>query len=167
MYSNISQILLLYKTWGYYNKFDSRKSLGVYYWCGKIPQCGYMEHGLKDIKFYVQKPKVPLAMCYNPSLVHDKPLGAPAFVKLVDYAIIKKTETMLLCESYGWKSLILFQLIWGKIKNVQTEMDVHKTVMWHEHHRNLNYWQHGCLFNNLVSLTTVLVLYDLTSEFSS
>ena len=29
MYSNISQILLLYKTWGFYNKFDSTKSLGV------------------------------------------------------------------------------------------------------------------------------------------
>ena len=29
-FSNISQILLLYKTWGYYNKFDSIKSLGIY-----------------------------------------------------------------------------------------------------------------------------------------
>ena len=28
LYSNISQILLLYKTWVYYNKFDSVKSLG-------------------------------------------------------------------------------------------------------------------------------------------
>ena len=49
MYSNISQILLLYKTWQYYNKFDSTKSVGVHYRCVKIPQCGYMEHGLKDI----------------------------------------------------------------------------------------------------------------------
>ena len=31
MYSNISQILLLYKTWWYYNKFDSTKSLGIRY----------------------------------------------------------------------------------------------------------------------------------------
>ena len=33
LYSNISQILLLYKTWRYYNKFDSTKSLGVHYRC--------------------------------------------------------------------------------------------------------------------------------------
>ena len=31
LYSNISYFLLLYKTWGYYNKFDSTKSLGVCY----------------------------------------------------------------------------------------------------------------------------------------
>ena len=30
LYSNISQILLQYKTWGHYNKFDPTKSLGVY-----------------------------------------------------------------------------------------------------------------------------------------
>ena len=29
-FSNISQILLLCKTWGYYNKFDSMKALGIY-----------------------------------------------------------------------------------------------------------------------------------------
>ena len=42
-----------------------------------------MEHGLKLIAFYVQKHKAVLAMCHNPSLVRDKPLGAPASVKLV------------------------------------------------------------------------------------
>ena len=31
------------------------KSLGVYYWYIKIPQCGYMEHGLTDVKCYVKK----------------------------------------------------------------------------------------------------------------
>ena len=31
------------------------KSLGVYYWCVKIPQRGYTEHGLEYIMFYVQK----------------------------------------------------------------------------------------------------------------
>ena len=53
MYSNISQILMLYKTWGYYNKFDS---LGVCYWCAKVQQCGYMEHGSKDIALVRDKP---------------------------------------------------------------------------------------------------------------
>ena len=83
MYSNISQIMLLYKTWRYYNKFDSPKSLGVCYWCVRIRQCGYMEHGLKHISFYVQKQIVAMGMCYNPALVRNKPLGAPESVKLV------------------------------------------------------------------------------------
>ena len=43
--------MLLHKTWWYYNKFDSTKSLGVYYWYVKIPQCGYVEQGLKDFAF--------------------------------------------------------------------------------------------------------------------
>ena len=42
-----------------------------------------MEHGLNYITLYVQKHIASLAMCYNPSLVRDKPLGAPIFVKLV------------------------------------------------------------------------------------
>ena len=77
LYSNISQILLLYKTWRHYNKFYSMKSLEVYYWCFKIPQCRYMEHGLKHITSHVQKHIAPLAMCYNPPLVRDEPLGTP------------------------------------------------------------------------------------------
>ena len=83
LYSNISQILLLYKMWQYYNKFDSPKSLGVCYWCVKILQYRYMEHGLKHSTFYFQKHIEALAMCYNPALVRDKPLEVPAPVKLV------------------------------------------------------------------------------------
>ena len=67
MYSNISQILLLYKMWWYYNKFDFTKSSRIYYWCVKIPQCGYMEHGLSYIIFYVQKHMKALTKCYNPN----------------------------------------------------------------------------------------------------
>ena len=40
-------------------------------------------HGLKDIMFYLQNHIAALAMCYNPALVRDKPLGAPASVKPV------------------------------------------------------------------------------------
>ena len=54
-----------------------------YIWCVIIPQCWYMEHGLKYITFYFQKHIAPLTMCYNPLLVCNKLLGAPAFVKLV------------------------------------------------------------------------------------
>ena len=42
-----------------------------------------MEHGLKLITFYVQKHVAALEMCHNEPLVRDKPLGAPAYVKLV------------------------------------------------------------------------------------
>ena len=84
MYGNISQILLLYKTWVYfYNKFDSMTLLGVCYWCVKMPQCRYMGHGLKLNTFYVRKHIAGLAICHNQVLVRDKPLGVPASVKLV------------------------------------------------------------------------------------
>ena len=45
-----------------------------------------MEHGFKYITVYGQKHIAPLAMFNNPPLVRDKPLGAPAFVKLVYYS---------------------------------------------------------------------------------
>ena len=65
--------------------------IGVCYWCVNIPQCGYMEHGFKDIAFRVKKHIAPRAVCYNFSLVHNKPLGAPAYVKLVyDYFIVMR-----------------------------------------------------------------------------
>ena len=91
MYSNISQILLLYKTWRYDNQFDSPKSLGVCYWCVKIPQCGYMDHELKHISFYVQKRVVAMGMCYNPALVRNKPLRSPSSVKWVYWPYHKES----------------------------------------------------------------------------
>ena len=39
---------------GYYNKFDSMKSFGVYYWYVKMPRCGCVQHGSEYITFYVQ-----------------------------------------------------------------------------------------------------------------
>ena len=52
---NVSLILLLYKTWGYHNKFESLKSFRVCYWYVKMPWCGCVEHGLEYITFYVEK----------------------------------------------------------------------------------------------------------------
>ena len=77
------KILLLCKTWGYYNKFDSTKSIGAYYWYVKKQQSGYMEHGLKDIAFYVKKHLAPRAVCYDFPLVRDKTLWPPAYVRVV------------------------------------------------------------------------------------
>ena len=79
-YQYFTNIAIL-KMWGYYNKFDYTKWFGLYYWYVKIPQCGYVQHGLQYITFYVQKHIA--TMCFNPPLVHIKPLGSPAFVKLV------------------------------------------------------------------------------------
>ena len=43
-----------------------------------------MEHFLKDIALrFMLKHIAHMTVCYNFSLVRDKPLGAPAFVKLV------------------------------------------------------------------------------------
>ena len=42
-----------------------------------------MDHGLKDISFYVQKRVIAMGMCYNPALVRDKLQGSPASAKQV------------------------------------------------------------------------------------
>ena len=56
-----------------------------YYWHAKIPQCRYVEHGLKDVAFfYVQKHIAPWAICYNSMLVRSIPPGAPPFVRSID-----------------------------------------------------------------------------------
>ena len=117
MYGNISQILLLYKTWGYYNKFDSTKLLGVCYWCVKIPQYAFTGHGLKVITFYVQKHIAALEMCHNQQLVCDKPLGVPASVKLVYSGhfwctidviyIYNELKSGLYLSQFNWKEVII------------------------------------------------------------
>ena len=83
LYSNISHILLLYRIWVHYNKFDLMKSLGLDYWYIKMTRCNCEEHGLEYITFYVQIHVAHIAACPEPPLVHDGPLEAPAFVKLV------------------------------------------------------------------------------------
>ena len=45
LYSKISQMLLIFKTWGYYNNLNSVT----------LSQCECMEHGLKGMAFYVKK----------------------------------------------------------------------------------------------------------------
>ena len=46
----------------------------------KIPCCGYMEHGLEYITFYVHKHMTSLAICSGFPLVRDGPIRAPWFV---------------------------------------------------------------------------------------
>ena len=96
MYTIFHKYCCCTKRGGVITDVTLRNILGVYYWCVKIPQCRYMEHGLKYITFYVKKHITHLAMCYNPPLVRDKPLGAYAFVKLVYWLIIGSVSCLLL-----------------------------------------------------------------------
>ena len=75
-------MLLLYKSWRYYYKFDSKKSLGVYCRYVKMPLCSCEEHGLGYVTFYVQKHITHLVACSGSTLARYGPLGAPAFVTL-------------------------------------------------------------------------------------
>ena len=51
-----------------------------------------MEHGLKHISFYVQKHTAALVRSYNLGLVRDKPLGAPASMKLIHNTVATVPE---------------------------------------------------------------------------
>ena len=51
-----------------------------------------MEHGLKDIAFYVQKHITPCTVVKTSLLVRDKPLGAPASVKRVYFTYLTRTK---------------------------------------------------------------------------
>ena len=68
-------------------KFDPTKSTGAYYWYIKIPQWGYVGHGLKCIAFYVKK------YCKSSNL-----LQLPAGSRLV-------TSGARICESRQFKSM--------------------------------------------------------------
>ena len=137
LYNNISQILLLCKTSGYHDKFHFTKSLEVCYWSLK-------RDGLKYITFYVKKHIATLAMCYNPSLVRGKPLGACAFVKLVYWTA--KWQPSCLCLNVLlivtpkiWQPKINFSVLWifihhqkiyPKANNIQQETDLFY-YLWH------------------------------------
>ena len=55
--------------WGYIIHMSKYHNAGIW----------SLEHGLKDIKCYVQKHIAPWAIYYNPPPVSEKPLGAPAY----------------------------------------------------------------------------------------
>ena len=55
-----------YKVLGYYNKFDSMKSVGVYYWYVKMTRCGCVRHGIGYFSYYVKKTYSALGCLYCP-----------------------------------------------------------------------------------------------------
>ena len=94
--------------------------LGVYYWCVNKLQCGYMEHGLKHITFYVQKLTGPLAVCNDLTLVRDKALAAPGFVRLVQWIwshLTRRKESVLCWFMVRNRKLFLCRVGYHKARN--------------------------------------------------
>ena len=86
-------IAIFHKYWCYTKRSGittnlTMKSSGVRYRRVKVPQCAYMEHGLKDIAFYVQKHITPCTVVITSLLVPDKPHEAPASMKRVYYICV-------------------------------------------------------------------------------
>ena len=114
--------------------------------------CGYNEYGLWCITFYVQKHMTPFAMCYNLSLICDRPLGAPAFVKLI-YAVYPKKYAhgfcfAVLCCGYTLTdfpisirltSLALWQSSDCPSASKATLMNMDKYFMWIHYERLHNH----------------------------
>ena len=73
--------------------------MGAYFWYVKIPQCGWMEHGLKDIVFYAQNHITLCTVVITSLLVRDKPLGVPASVKRVYW------DTIMAAHMYNRDSI--------------------------------------------------------------
>ena len=86
LYSNISQILLLYKTWQYYIKFDYEIIGGTLLMCQNTTM-GVNGASIIRYSIYVQKHITPctVASVITSLLVHDKLLGTPTSVKWVYY----------------------------------------------------------------------------------
>ena len=79
---NFTNIVAIYKTWGIITNL-TMKSMGIYYLYVKHHNAGIWSMDKKHIVFFVQKHIAHRTVCYNFPLVHDKPLGAPTFVKLI------------------------------------------------------------------------------------
>ena len=97
--------------------------LGVYYWYYwyvKIPQCGYTDHRLEYITFYVQNHIAPLTVCSNLPLDRDRPLGAPAFVKLAYCHSINEFENV------ACKTVVI--ILCPQCVNISAQSCTHKTV---------------------------------------
>ena len=84
------------------------KSMGAYYWYVKIPQCGYMEYGLKYIAFYVQKHIYnTLHSCHNfPAGSHQTTRGA----RIYETSLFK-LELRSGTPQFGLKSLIFLSCV--------------------------------------------------------
>ena len=74
--------------------------LVVYYWYVKIPQRRYMEHGLKDVAFYVQKHIALWAIVFATCCLGCLLWAPPTFVRLVYWNGAQLFNSLRLCDTY-------------------------------------------------------------------
>ena len=85
MYSNISQILLLYKTWGYYNEFDSAKPWGYVTDVPKYHNAGIWSKDQTILRFMFKTYSSSNSLVITSRWFATSRLASPASVKLVYY----------------------------------------------------------------------------------
>ena len=114
-YSNISQILLLYKTWGYCNKLQQQKKpihistntpLTLHRWCNDIPAGGpfttgnaFWAQNLNQMNLHIQLP-CPCTGIY--SYMYRTLLS--------HYFICHESSAVMVCAKLGPRHLIIFQV---------------------------------------------------------
>ena len=94
-----------------------------------------MEHGLKDIASYAQKPITPYTVVITSLLVHDKPLGVPASVKRVYWSI--RTSPVYRC------AMTTILNTHFRIRGVSTKTGITITYCYNSTHllsRAIAYW---------------------------
>ena len=102
-YSNISWLLMLYETWGYYIEFDPVTPSGCIADVSKYYNTS-MGHGFKDITLFVERHIPSKTNCHNLMLVRDLPPGVPAWseMRLLAYfichrAILSSSVALEMC----------------------------------------------------------------------
>ena len=98
-----TNITAIYST-GYYNK-----SLGVYYWCVKMPRRGCREHGLECIMFYVQKYIAHLIACSGPPAGSRRVARRALISETRLFKLLNTSYTFLLNPRFScWSQLDIF-----------------------------------------------------------
>ena len=147
LHSNSSQILLLYKVWGYYNKFDSMKSLGLYHWYVKMPRLGCVEPGLDYFSFHFQKHITYLTTCS----------GQPAGSRRVARGARISGTRLFILKQYVIE-LHLTSVIIGSMQVTQLELEqCTVSVMTYLANRQSGWWRSGIRATNLHIAVELLV----------
>ena len=87
-----------------FNKFVTTKSLKYITDMSKYHNAGVLTMDQKNMNCYVQKHIALLAICYNPPLVHDTPLGVPAYceTRLLDNSTNRCHTYLALPDQTMW-----------------------------------------------------------------
>ena len=107
-----------------------------------------MEHGLKDIKFYVQKHLAPRAICYITPLVRNKPLWAHAFLRWVYRGLC--SDVIYWINLFASSIRPLSVQNWARSPSVKAMTGV-RSLLWPHNGRGSvsNHQPHDCLLKRL------------------